>query len=145
MVTPDTVVVHGGLKHCIHPDFMRDQLTRSLERLGLPYLDVFLLHNPEYYLTHSVKPGVTTPEELEGHRVEMERRVLEAFKALEAEIASGSGRLRSYGISSNSFSLPAGHPHFFRYDHLVALAEKVRFRLVGYFVLFAIMRAVMSI
>jgi uncharacterized protein len=123
VVTPDTVHYAPGLKHCIHPEFMRDQLTRSLDRLGLAQLDVCLIHNPEYYLTHSVKPGTTTPEELATHRGEMERRVLEAFKALEAEVVGG--RIRSYGISSNSFSLPPTHPHFFRFDNLVELAEKV--------------------
>ena len=49
----------------------------------------------------------------------------QAFKALEAEIYSGRGRLRAYGISSNTFSVPADHPHFLRYDHLLELAAKV--------------------
>lgn len=96
VVTPDTVHYAPGLKHCVHPAFMRDQLSRSLGRLGMEGLDVFLLHNPEYYLTHSVKPGVGTVE-LAKHKAEMERRIFESFKALEAEIATGNGRLRSYG------------------------------------------------
>lgn len=122
--TPDTVEVASYLGHCIHPAFIQDQLGRSLARLGMPSLDVFLLHNPEYYLTHNVpaQAGAISAEDLQTHRDEMDRRLLEAFKALEGEIASGQGRIRSYGISSNSFSLPPEHPHFLRYDHLAAMA-----------------------
>jgi aryl-alcohol dehydrogenase-like predicted oxidoreductase len=36
------------LEHCIHPEFIEDQLTRSLTRLKLETLDGYLLHNPEY-------------------------------------------------------------------------------------------------
>lgn len=130
VVTPDTVHYSPGLKHCIHPAFMRDQLTRSLDRLGLESLDVFLLHNPEYYLTHSVKAGAG-PEELARHRAEMQRRIFDSFKALEEEISiaagNGGGRIRGYGISSNSFSLSPEHPHFLSYDNLVELAERVRY------------------
>lgn len=124
--TPDTVEVASYLAHCIHPEFMRDQLTRSLARMGLPGLEVFLLHNPEYYLTHNVPdaPGAMDAATLETHRAEMGRRIYEAFKALEEEIATKQGRLKSYGISSNSFSLPPSHPHFLRYEHLVEVAQK---------------------
>ena len=48
---PNLVKYAEGLDHCIHPDFLDDQLTRSLERLNLETLDVYLLHNPEYYLS----------------------------------------------------------------------------------------------
>ena len=76
-MTPDTVHYGPGIKHCIHPAFMEDQLTRALERSSLSYLDVYLLHNPEYYLTHSIKPGRTSAEEAEAHRAEMTRRIYE--------------------------------------------------------------------
>ena len=44
-----------GLWHCIHPDWLADQLTRSLDRLGLETLDLLLLHNPEYFLADAAK------------------------------------------------------------------------------------------
>lgn len=124
--TPDTVEVASYLAHCIHPAFLQDQLNRSLDRLNLPSLDVFLLHNPEYYLTHNIPAGRRDISDaaLEDHRAEMDRRLFEAFKAMEAEIASGQGRIESYGISSNSFSLPPTHPHFLKYDHLVEMAQR---------------------
>ena len=125
VVTPDTVDYSSYLKHCIHPDFMRDQLTRSLSRLSLPSLEIFLLHNPEYYLVKNVpeESGAMDTEALTEHRAEMERRLFEAFKALEEEIITNK-RITSYGISSNSFSLPPTHPHFLRYDNLLELAQK---------------------
>jgi len=49
----------------------RDQLDRALARLGLPYLDVYLLHNPEYYITHMVK----SREDIEIHLPIMMRRI----------------------------------------------------------------------
>jgi aryl-alcohol dehydrogenase-like predicted oxidoreductase len=124
--TPDTVEVAPYLAHCIHPAFLQDQLDRSLARLDLPSLDVFLLHNPEYYLTHNVPTthGEISDAALEEHRAEMDRRLFEAFKALESEIASGRGRIATYGISSNSFSLPPSHPHFLKFDHLVKMARR---------------------
>ena len=47
---PDLVEYADQLEHCIHPEFIADQLTRSLQRLNMETLDVYLLHNPEYYL-----------------------------------------------------------------------------------------------
>ena len=44
----DVILLKEGLAHCIHPDFLDDQIGRSLDRLGLDVLDGYLLHNPEY-------------------------------------------------------------------------------------------------
>ena len=43
LVHPDTVHISDQLKHCIHPEFIRDQLTRSLERLKLEHVNNSLL------------------------------------------------------------------------------------------------------
>ena len=47
-----------GCWHCIHPEFLQDQITRSLSRLQLERLDVLLLHNPEYFLSHADRKSV---------------------------------------------------------------------------------------
>ena len=47
---PEMVKISDDCWHCLHPVFLADQLTRSLERLKLERLDVCLLHNPEYFL-----------------------------------------------------------------------------------------------
>lgn len=56
------------------PATSHDQLTRSLQRLQQQYLDVYLLHNPEYYLTFSVRDDAS-PQEVKEHQQEMLRRV----------------------------------------------------------------------
>jgi len=54
---PEMVKVDEGLWHCLHPEFLADQLQRSLDRLELERLDVCLLHNPEYFLAHQARGG----------------------------------------------------------------------------------------
>lgn len=98
---PDLVEVGEGLEHCIHPDFLQDQLTRSLDRLQMETLDVYLLHNPEYYLSWADSQGVPLHEA----REEYYRRIALAFDHLEGEVAAG--RIGAYGISSNTFPAPA--------------------------------------
>jgi aryl-alcohol dehydrogenase-like predicted oxidoreductase len=74
--------------HCISPEFLRDQLGRSLARLKLPSVDVLLLHNPEYFL----KSG--------GDHAEYYKRIKVAFQYLETEVTQG--RIKHYGVSSNT-------------------------------------------
>jgi len=95
---PDLVPYADGLEHCIHPEFLEDQVTRSLERLNLATLDFFLLHNPEYYLSWAV---AKQSMEEDAARAVYEGRILKAFQHLELEVARG--RIRYYGISSNTF------------------------------------------
>ena len=97
---PDLVPYAEGLEHCIHPEFLEDQLTRSLDRLGLEALDVFLLHNPEYYLAWAQAQGIDQSEA----RGEFEARLVKAFACLEDMVAAG--RIGCYGISSNTFVAP---------------------------------------
>ncbi len=98
---PDLVEYATGLEHCIHPEFLADQISRSLERMGLDCLDVYLVHNPEYYLAWAKSQGVA-PDEA---RAEYLRRIELAFSHLETEAAAG--RIQYYGISSNTFPMPA--------------------------------------
>jgi aryl-alcohol dehydrogenase-like predicted oxidoreductase len=89
-----------GLWHSIHPDFLKDQITRSLDRLQLETIDVYLLHNPEYYIQHAIKESIPEDEA----RDEYERRIKQAFAYLEEEVKLG--RIQYYGISSNTFPRP---------------------------------------
>jgi aryl-alcohol dehydrogenase-like predicted oxidoreductase len=81
---------------------LEDQLTRSLDRLGLETLDVCLLHNPEYFLTDAVKRGEGPIEKL---RAELYRRFELAFAHFEKEVERK--RIRFYGVSSNTCVAPA--------------------------------------
>ena len=87
----------NGLWHSIHPDFLKDQITRSLERMNLETIDVFLLHNPEYYIQWAIKDGIPEDEAREVY----EARIQKAFAYLETEVQAG--RIKWYGISSNTF------------------------------------------
>lgn len=87
--------------HCIHPDFLRDQITLSLERMKLETIDIYLLHNPEYFLDSPVAKDL----ELDELRHEYYVRIKKAFAYLEEEVKRG--RISYYGISSNSFVKPS--------------------------------------
>lgn len=89
-----------GLWHSIHPDFLHDQITDSLERLGLETIDVYLLHNPEYFIEWAIAEGQAEDEAQE----EYYRRIEKAFRYLETEV--NRGRIQYYGISSNTFPKP---------------------------------------
>jgi len=125
---PELVEYAEGLEHCIHPEFLRDQLQRSLERLNLETLDFYLLHNPEYYLEWAHKLG----HSLEEARSEYYRRIKNAFACLEEEVARG--RIRGYGISSNTFAAAAGQPDFTCLETIWQTAESMdarhHFRLI---------------
>ncbi len=115
----DLVAYGEGLEHCIHPEFIEDQLTRSLTRLKLETLDGYLLHNPEYYLGWAQKNGLS----LERARREYYRRIGAAFEYLEQEVAKG--RIRFYGISSNTFPGAADDPEFTCLETVWKIAEGI--------------------
>lgn len=115
----DTVAYDPHLEHCIHPDFLRDQISQSLKRLELEALDVYLLHNPEYYLAWAAKEE--TP--LDQARAEYYRRIKQAFAYLEQEVQEG--RIGRYGISSNTFVNPASHPEFTSLDECWQAAQEL--------------------
>jgi len=124
----DLVLYADGLEHCIHPEFIDDQLTRSLERLKLDTLDFYLLHNPEYYLSWASKTGVS----LQDARQEYYSRIEQAFRHFESEVERG--RISFYGISSNTFPSPAADPEFTSLEQLWEIAQSLssnhHFRLI---------------
>ncbi len=102
--------------HCISEEFIKDQLTQTLNRLNRDKIECYLLHNPEYYLLDAITRGVSRVDMLD----ELYRRIFRAFVALEKEVKKG--RISSYGISSNSFSLPITHIEFLPYRDLKSIA-----------------------
>jgi len=114
----EVVEYSSSCYHSIAPSFMQDQLTKSLQRLELNTLDCYLIHNPEYYLYDAIKKDLTKEERLDN----MYDRIYDAFVGLEREVQNG--RIKSYGISSNSFSKPHDAEDFLPYEDLVTLAER---------------------
>lgn len=102
--------------HSISKSFMHEQLSASLERLEMDKIGCYLIHNPEYYILDAINRGTPKDERLD----EMYKRLQEAFVGLEEEVKSG--RIGSYGISSNSFSLPHTSDEFLPYEDLLTLA-----------------------
>jgi hypothetical protein len=98
---PDMVKYMDGCWHCIHPEFLEDQLNRSLERLQLETLDACLLHNPEYFFSDATRRRTGR---LEALRDEFYRCLTQAFAYFETQVAAG--RIAWYGVSSNTAVSP---------------------------------------
>ncbi|WP_455246190.1 aldo/keto reductase [Petrachloros mirabilis] len=102
---PEMVKYGEGIWHCIHPEFLVDQLDASLDRLGLETLDICLLHNPEYFLSEAAQHSRGT---LAERRDEFYTRIERAFAYLESQVKQG--RIRWYGVSSNTVAGEASSP-----------------------------------
>ncbi|WP_139488466.1 aldo/keto reductase [Brevibacillus dissolubilis] len=116
---PDWISTPNGFSLCIHPEYLEDQLTRSLERLQLSTLDGYLLHNPEYYLMWAKMNKVDEQEASQ----EFLRRMELAFRHLEQEVERG--RIQCYGVSSNTFPIKSTEYEFTPLEKLWEIAESI--------------------
>ncbi len=107
--------------HSISPMFLEDQIQNSLKRMETDYIDVYLLHNPEYYLMTNLK-NTATDEDIEKHHKIMQDRIHKAFEFLEGQVKKGT--IKAYGISSNSFAKKENDYHFLDYKNLIDYAKK---------------------
>lgn len=113
IVTNDDLVdISENLKHSIHPLFLNDQLTRSLERLQKASVDAFLLHNPEYYFQTE-----------NANAEEFYNRIEKAFRYLETEVSNK--RIKAYGISSNHFILPKSDNEWVSLEKILEIANSI--------------------
>ncbi len=120
---PEIVQYGEGIWHCIHPEFLEDQLTFSLDRLGLATLDVCLLHNPEYFLSDAKnQAGVAGASSLDTLRMEFYRRIEEAFVYFERQI--DARRIQFYGISSNTSTAPPDDPEATSLSRMLDAAQR---------------------
>jgi hypothetical protein len=115
---PEMVHYQPDCWHCVHPEFLEDQLARSLDRLGLQTLDVCLLHNPEYFLSDAAHNGGAPLDET---RDEFYRRLTAAFRFFEERVAAGT--LGWYGVSSNTVAHPVDDPEATSLARMLAAAE----------------------
>lgn len=86
--------------HCIHPEFIFDQVDRSLSRLNIQTIDLYLLHNPEYMLKRFELDGMDQQVAKELFYA----RLKHSFSALEELVSAG--KIKAYGISSNNLGAP---------------------------------------
>lgn len=117
---PDMVKYGDGIWHCLHPEFLADQLALSLDRLGLATLDVCLLHNPEYFLSDAAHRG---EQDLAALRDAFYDRLRRAFAYLETQVVAG--RLQYYGVSSNTVTSSADHPEATSLSRMLDAARAV--------------------
>ncbi len=119
----DVVEYEEGLWHCISPDYLEDQINRQLYRLDQTgeggYIDVYLLHNPEYYLNYACKNAY----EKEDARKEYYYRIKKAFEFLEEKVQFG--KIKSYGVSSNTFPHKSINYDFTSLEKLLEIASSI--------------------
>ncbi|WP_207590675.1 aldo/keto reductase [Halomontanus rarus] len=95
--------------HCIAPDYVEDQLERSLANLDLETIDLYYVHNPETQLRERSREAVY--DQLE-----------ETFVRLEERAAAGD--IGHYGVATwDAFRVPQDHPS---YLSLPAVVERAR-------------------
>ncbi len=100
-----------GGNHCMHPSYIRDRVSKSLDALGVSKIDVFYLHNPEAQLAHI-------------ERGEFDARLQAAFEVLEQE--ADAGRIGCYGLATwRAFRATPGQPGYISIAGAKALAKKV--------------------
>ena len=122
---PELVECGKGLEHCIHPEFLEEQITNSLQRLNVERIDVLLLHNPEYYLDWAEQQQlpITESQDVFYDRIE------QALAYLETEVERG--RISYYGISSNTFGYPDNNRQFTELERIMdSLPEKNHFAVI---------------
>ncbi len=71
--------------HCLHPEYLSDQLNRSLENLGLDTIDIYYIHNPETQLAE-VSAAV------------FYQRLSDAFAVMEKAVREG--KIKAYGLAT---------------------------------------------
>ena len=100
----------GGM-HCIAPSYLRNQLERSRQNLGVETIDVFYIHNPEQQL------GEVSHDMFHD-------RLRHAFAALEKEVAAN--KIRVYGTATwNGFRQERSAKDYLDLAQIVAIAREV--------------------
>ena len=102
-------VVSGG--HCLTPRYLNDQIARSRRNLGLAFIDVYYLHNPEQQLEVLSRSAFLSV-------------IGAAFSTLEEQVRRGV--IGCYGCSTwNGFRVPPDARNHLSLEELVAVAREV--------------------
>lgn len=97
--------------HSLKPEFIHECVLMSLENLGLKYIDIYYIHNPEIQLT-----------ELSAN--EFYHRLSKAFEVLEGLVRDG--RIRMYGTATwDGYRLDAYDPNRLSLKRVIQAAEAV--------------------
>lgn len=97
--------------HSLKPDFIHECVLMSLENLGLKYIDIYYIHNPEMQLA-----------ELSAN--EFYHKLSKAFEVLEGLVRDG--RIRMYGTATwDGYRLDAYDPNRLSLKRMIQAAEAV--------------------
>ncbi|KAF9100760.1 hypothetical protein BGX29_006284 [Mortierella sp. GBA35] len=99
---PSYAAISSTSYHSIHPNYLKSQITASLDRLKMDKLDIFMLNNPERMLGDRMTPGGFSKSRLY-------KEIAEAFAYLDTEVEAG--RIGGYGICSNALHIPTTEDH----------------------------------
>ena len=140
----------GDVYHSLHPSIIQQQLSHSLDALQTPYLDSYLLHNPEHYLQYQqmlervgkehraplVSPSAQAPIQAPADLPPIlptlssfpsfQEKLFESFVVLEEAVREG--KIKTYGISSNWLAY-ASESNTLGYADWLDLAESAYDRL----------------
>jgi Predicted oxidoreductases (related to aryl-alcohol dehydrogenases) len=101
-------VVRG--RHCLVPDFLADQVDRSLDNLGVECIDLYYVHNPETQLEATDRETVY-------------ERLADAFEHLERRVAAGD--LDRYGVATwEALRVTPGADAYLSLSAIEAAAER---------------------
>ena len=122
--------------HCMHPEYIQDQLEQSLMNLGIETIDVYYLHNPETQL------GIISTDEFYG-------RLKAVFSVLEK--AADAGKITAYGIATwQGFRVPPTDAKHIDLSKTKSIAQEIaggkgdRFQFIQLPVNLAMLEAVVS-
>ncbi len=105
------------MSHCLDPKFIRSQIQQSLARLDLTCIDVYLIHNPEYYLKTLLRDSKENAHDLFYSVIQS------LFECLEEEVKKGT--IQYYGVSSNHFPYPDFHDEKVDFLRCVSIANSL--------------------
>ncbi|MEX0695769.1 MAG: aldo/keto reductase [Rhodospirillales bacterium] len=99
-----------GDNHCLHPAYIEDRISKSLDALKIGKIDVFYLHNPEAQL------GKIPQQQFDA-------RLQAAFEVLEDQVKAG--RIGCYGLATwRAFRASPGEAGYISIAAAKAIAKK---------------------
>ncbi len=137
---PEMVKYGEEIWHCLHPEFLADQLALSLDRLGLGTLDVCLLHNAEYFLSDAKQRGM---RDLPHLRDLFYARLEAAFTYFETQVTAE--RIRFYGVSSNTCTADPDDPEATSLGRMLEAAQAAARRTGSSFHHFKVLQCPMNL